>query len=80
MRRGISAIRSGTDRLLERSAPFHHGTAAAIGDLLRDELFRLIPPRRRSQVVNEALRHALLRRKRRRQSTWCIAYGSESSP
>jgi metal-responsive CopG/Arc/MetJ family transcriptional regulator len=38
----------------------------SIDDRLRDEFFRLIPPRRRSQVVNEALRHALLRRKRRR--------------
>lgn len=65
MRRGFSAIRSGTDRLLERSGPVHHGTAAAIDDRLRDELFRFIPPRRRSQVVNEALRHALLWRKRR---------------
>ena len=37
----------------------------SIDDRLRDELFRLIPPRRRSQVVNEALRHELLRRKRR---------------
>jgi len=32
---------------------------------LRDELFRFVPPRRRSQVVNEALRNELLRRKRR---------------
>ena len=37
----------------------------SIDDQLRDELFRLVPPRRRSQVVNEALRHELLRRKRR---------------
>ncbi|HMS83575.1 MAG TPA: hypothetical protein PKD12_07995 [Nitrospira sp.] len=37
----------------------------SIDDQLRDELLRLIPPRRRSQVVNEALRHDLLRRKRR---------------
>ncbi|MEK6786237.1 MAG: hypothetical protein WBK08_08035 [Nitrospira sp.] len=36
----------------------------SIDDRLRDELFKLIPPRRRSQVVNEALRHELLRRKR----------------
>lgn len=36
----------------------------SIDDRLRDELFRLIPPRRRSQVVNEALRYELLRRKR----------------
>lgn len=36
----------------------------SIDDQLRDELFRLVPPRRRSQVVNEALRHELLRRKR----------------
>lgn len=37
----------------------------SIDDQLRDELFRLVPPRRRSQVVNDALRHELLRRKRR---------------
>jgi metal-responsive CopG/Arc/MetJ family transcriptional regulator len=37
----------------------------SIDDQLRDELFRLVPPRRRSQVVNEALRLELLRRKRR---------------
>jgi hypothetical protein len=36
----------------------------SIDDRLRDELFRLVPPRRRSQVVNEALRNELLRRKR----------------
>jgi Arc/MetJ family transcription regulator len=36
----------------------------SIDDQLRDELFKLIPPRRRSQVVNEALRHELMRRKR----------------
>ncbi len=36
----------------------------SIDDRLRDELFKLVPPRRRSQVVNEALRHELLRRKR----------------
>lgn len=36
----------------------------SIDDRLRDELFRLVPPRRRSQVVNEALAHELLRRKR----------------
>jgi metal-responsive CopG/Arc/MetJ family transcriptional regulator len=36
----------------------------SIDDQLREELFRLVPPRRRSQVVNEALRHELLRRKR----------------
>ncbi len=36
----------------------------SIDDRLRDELFRLVPPRRRSQVINEALRHELLRRKR----------------
>jgi Mg/Co/Ni transporter MgtE len=29
----------------------------SIDDRLRDELFRLVPPRRRSQVVNEALEH-----------------------
>jgi metal-responsive CopG/Arc/MetJ family transcriptional regulator len=37
----------------------------SIDDRLRDELFKLVPPRRRSQVVNEALRNELLRRKRR---------------
>jgi len=37
----------------------------SIDDRLRDELFRLVPPRRRSQVVNEALQNELLRRKRR---------------
>lgn len=36
----------------------------SIDDGLREELFRLVPPRRRSQVVNEALRKELLRRKR----------------
>lgn len=36
----------------------------SIDDQLREELFKLVPPRRRSQVVNEALRHELLRRKR----------------
>ena len=36
----------------------------SIDDRLRDELFKLVPPRRRSQVVNEALRHELMRRKR----------------
>ncbi|MGD9850207.1 MAG: hypothetical protein AB7T38_02960 [Nitrospirales bacterium] len=36
----------------------------SIDDSLREELFRLVPPRRRSQVVNEALRKELLRRKR----------------
>jgi len=36
----------------------------SIDDRLRDELFKLVPPRRRSQVVNEALRQELLRRKR----------------
>ncbi len=37
----------------------------SIDDRLRDELFKLVPPRRRSQVVSEALRNELLRRKRR---------------
>ncbi|HSF66569.1 MAG TPA: hypothetical protein VLA67_03965 [Nitrospiraceae bacterium] len=37
----------------------------SIDDQLREELFKLVPPRRRSQVVNEALRNELLRRKRR---------------
>jgi len=36
----------------------------SIDDRLREELFRLVPPRRRSQVVSEALRNELLRRKR----------------
>lgn len=36
----------------------------SIDDRLREELFKLVPPRRRSQVVNEALRNELLRRKR----------------
>ena len=36
----------------------------SIDERLRDELFRLVPPRRRSQVVSEALRNELLRRKR----------------
>lgn len=31
---------------------------------VRDDLIRLVPPRKRSQVVNEALRRELLRRKR----------------
>ena len=41
----------------------------SIDDRLRDELFKLVPPRRRSQVVNEALRHELLRRKRQQATT-----------
>ena len=40
----------------------------SIDDTVRAELFRLVPPRRRSQVVNEALRKELLRR-RRKQAT-----------
>jgi hypothetical protein len=36
----------------------------SIDERIREELFRLVPPRRRSQVVNEALRKELLRRKR----------------
>ena len=36
----------------------------SIDEQVREELFRLVPPRRRSQVVNEALRKELLRRKR----------------
>lgn len=36
----------------------------SIDDTVREELFRLVPPRRRSQVVNEALRKELLRRRR----------------
>jgi len=35
----------------------------SIDDRLRDELFKLVPPRRRSQVVNEALHNQLRRRK-----------------
>lgn len=31
---------------------------------VRDDLMRLVPPRKRSQVINEALRKELLRRKR----------------
>ena len=31
---------------------------------VRDDLIRLVPPRKRSQVINEALRKELLRRKR----------------
>ena len=41
----------------------------SIDDQLRDEHFKLVPPRRRSQVVNEALRHELLRRKRQQATT-----------
>jgi metal-responsive CopG/Arc/MetJ family transcriptional regulator len=37
----------------------------SIDDQLREELFKLVPARRRSQVVNEALRNELRRRKRR---------------
>jgi hypothetical protein len=36
----------------------------SIDDRIREELFKLVPPRRRSQVVNEALRNELLKRKR----------------
>jgi len=36
----------------------------SIDEAVREELFRLVPPRRRSQVVNEALRKELLHRKR----------------
>ncbi len=36
----------------------------SIDDSLREELFRLVPLRRRSQVINEALRNELRRRKR----------------
>jgi len=36
----------------------------SIDEDVREELFRLVPPRRRSQVVNEALRKELLHRKR----------------
>jgi len=36
----------------------------SIDEQLREELFKLVPRRRRSQVVNEALRKELLRRKR----------------
>jgi metal-responsive CopG/Arc/MetJ family transcriptional regulator len=35
----------------------------SIEDRLRDEFFKLVPPRRRSQVINEALRTELLRRR-----------------
>lgn len=37
----------------------------SIDDRLRDELFKLVPPRRRSQVVNDALENELRRRKRK---------------
>ncbi|MGQ0666952.1 MAG: hypothetical protein ACT4O4_07960 [Nitrospiraceae bacterium] len=40
----------------------------SIDENVREELFKLVPPRRRSQVVNEALRKELLRR-RREQAT-----------
>jgi metal-responsive CopG/Arc/MetJ family transcriptional regulator len=36
----------------------------SIDEQVKEELFRLVPPRRRSQVVNEALRKELLRRNR----------------
>lgn len=36
----------------------------SIDERVREELFKLVPPRRRSQVVNEALRKELLRRRR----------------
>ena len=36
----------------------------SIDEQVKEELFRLVPPRRRSQVVTEALRKELLRRKR----------------
>jgi len=36
----------------------------SINEQVKEELFRLVPPRRRSQVVTEALRKELLRRKR----------------
>ena len=49
---------------LNRGASAMAKLNVSIDDRLRDELFRLVPPRRRSQVVNEALRHELLRRKR----------------
>jgi Arc/MetJ family transcription regulator len=34
----------------------------SIDEEVREELFRLVPPRRRSQVVNEALRKELAKR------------------
>jgi hypothetical protein len=36
----------------------------SIEDRLRDEFFKLVPPRRRSQVINEALRTEDYRRRR----------------
>jgi hypothetical protein len=36
----------------------------SLDEEVRDELFRLVPPRQRSRVVNEALREVLLRRRR----------------
>lgn len=41
-----------------------HKVNFTLEDDVRDELIRLIPPRKRSRVVNEALRKELLRRKR----------------
>jgi metal-responsive CopG/Arc/MetJ family transcriptional regulator len=36
----------------------------SLEDDVRDDLMRLVPPRKRSQVINEALRKELLRKKR----------------
>ena len=41
----------------------------SIDEEVREELFRLVPPRRRSQVVNEALRKELLILHRKREQT-----------
>jgi len=37
-----------------------------LDDVIREELYRLVPPRKRSRVVNEALRKELLQMKRER--------------
>lgn len=37
----------------------------SIDDRLKEELFKLVPPRSRSEVVNDALRKELLSHKRR---------------
>lgn len=41
-----------------------HKVNFTLDDEVREELVRLIPARKRSRVVNEALRRELLRRKR----------------
>lgn len=39
--------------------------SVSIDDRLKEELFKLVPPRSRSEVVNDALRKELLSHKRR---------------